>query len=185
MLAGALHRSHAVPNPNRVSHVIISVMWLPFCQLSLLRPAHFCMYLLRRVSSYCYVLSRPRPVISSGGIFGGLMVHRAYASNGGWDNTCGNKARLTSLTLRYLGTNVNDLGALRGFLPVGPDGTQKQPDSKLEITSPGPNHVSPVTISNGGGLTVTPNSVSIGSTFTLSGSFPGDLTMQISHGSSS
>jgi len=74
----------------------------------------------------------------------------SYDATNTWDNTfdaCGNKARLTSLTLRYLGRNFNDLAGLRANLPIGPDGVQKQPDDKLFITTPGPDNASPVAIS--------------------------------------
>jgi hypothetical protein len=97
----------------------------------------------QRLAGLCARLPPWHTVPSS---LGGLHnpTGSAYA-NGAWDttfDTCGNKAGLTSLTLRFLGENVNDLGSLHSALPADPAGVQKQPDDHLTITSPGPGRMS-------------------------------------------
>jgi hypothetical protein len=92
---------------------------------------------------------------------------------------CGNVAELQCVTFEYLGFNYNDLASLHSFLPVGPNGQQKQPDGELTITSPGPAGVIAVAVDvvNGDNGTVESScsAVAVGHTFELCGTW-GDST---------
>jgi hypothetical protein len=113
------------------------------------------------------------------------FVVRRYFDGSSYErlrDDCGNKAKLTTIRFQYLGVNANDLGSLRHLLPQNPDGTQKQPDSKLTISSPGPNNVPVVVSVTPSTLAVSQTSVPVGGFFDMTGTFAADLVVVLSSG---
>jgi len=88
-------------------------------------------------------------------------------------DACGSPVGLRCLIFEYLGYNLNDLGSLSAFLPVGPNGTQKQPDEELTITSPGPSIPVGILVNNGpcGNAHSTCTGVAPGGTFEVCGTW--------------